>query len=1608
MKKYQKEIKKQMHREISKCMIAFLSMLVLIFAPATPILDNYVFGWTKEEIAAMPVGTSLGTFHITGYCPCAECSEGYGTSTASGAVATPNRTVAVDPNLIPYGTVLEIDGRTYVAEDCGGAINGKDIDVYVATHEECFSDFCNGEKEVKIGDPNKVGQANSSSGDTSSSDSSEDEIEDLNIASLVKIVGDENTGYYYKFKSNTNAILQQIINENYSTFKNYNLSIKKLKEMIKANLATMLPDLGGAPYDQPHIQTEEEKEQEEAEDKVEYREVTADELKEDTDINPLLQPGSGKSSGSSGGGASVSSLDNFLFIGDSITNRLKYQGVVDAANVTIVSKGSTKASDWLSNNIKLDEDSSKGLNDSLKGHSGIKGINIMLGTNSCLLGSESSVNGIDDLKKIIEQLHQEYSNVPIFVDKLLPIGNGGQKNWTNYNNSLSNLGYSYVTVIDAAIPNTVEMDSNDSTKVHPSYEGAKTLWNNIKSQITGGTGTSSNGTSSSTSSAATSSGPLGAIGNQGLTWPVSTQTGADNRHDQITSFVGHRASPGGIGSTDHKGMDIACPSGTPIVATADGTVEVAGWYGGLGNAVVINHGLVDGKVIKSTYGHNESLAVSVGDTVKRGQVIAYADSTGNSTGPHCHFQIDVENQGILDPLSLLSSSEVTGGYWDGKITDDEINASSTSSAGTSQTMPTNLPGFITQKKANRYYDKDTFNGAVEFRRVTVNKNPGDMVRSFDGSQEKEYNKEEIENRGTIEEIPENVKKLLSETTLKENPNINLEEYAYLKIPYRNFNDDIAIGTMIAPKDIAEEIIDIFYDLYAMKYPIQNMQIPESYYQKDFYTTGRAALKERVAVLDAGGGSGSRNIAKVTGTSDMLKASQLDNNTICFFVGDEDHKNGMAIDLNPFINPKMNGDNPASETEQRFLKRDGSETLNEMEKAAMLTEDSDVVKLFTEKYGWEWLGDDENNPNYMCFKRPEKDESTEASDSISAKISEMLYVPEITFDNLITNNDNQGLNLFTLDSDNKVKIASWSWEDGKYNLTEGKTLNYRKAFQKYTMPFRLLMAVAINSQDGEFTEAFAKLGQDCQYIVAIEDIVTTTRTETSTVKTVIRNGSASSSSRDVTNKAQESVTQKAEITYVDGWYIKYSKDLNFATIPEGGIKILPGKITYTPPTQVSSNTSREAIDDSTSLETTITTTKETCKYEFNTGENEYITGNAEKFVEIYRNSQLYKAKRNMYPPWLTKMLEKNEITANLVDVMKYLCYQGKDEMNYGLSYLQFSEFGPDDLEGIGSGGTIYGDDFGDWDGTGTNEDFIELVGKYAVLDRDKNDSKIYPSVTIAQAIIESGWGRDNIALQYKNFFGMKAFSTTPNEFWSGERVLLNASEGGQSYFKVYDSLKNSVYDHGRNFRVTEVYSQHGVLDCIAQNLGPREQLKRIAESGYAVFADGTISTIDGVRYDEYLYNEFIVKYNLERFDRMKASDIVSSSTAGGRGAKVVEVAKKYEGTPYPAGGSSHWMDRDPPNTFDCQSYVEWVYREALGIEIGGSIATIRDNYLSKRVNSIEEAKPGDIICTFNMSSSATGRHIAIYAGDGKIWHANGTAVVLSNYTGWGEYILRAWE
>ncbi|MCL2356377.1 MAG: peptidoglycan DD-metalloendopeptidase family protein [Defluviitaleaceae bacterium] len=124
-------------------------------------------------------------------------------------------------------------------------------------------------------------------------------------------------------------------------------------------------------------------------------------------------------------------------------------------------------------------------------------------------------------------------------------------------------------------------------------------------------------------------------------WPIPS-------HSRISSQFGMRHHPILRQNRHHSGIDVGAPTGTRLYAAADGYVRFAGWSGGYGNTVIIDHG----GGFSTLYAHNSRNRVASGQFVTRGQHIADVGSTGMSTGPHLHFEIRINNRAV-DPMNYF-------------------------------------------------------------------------------------------------------------------------------------------------------------------------------------------------------------------------------------------------------------------------------------------------------------------------------------------------------------------------------------------------------------------------------------------------------------------------------------------------------------------------------------------------------------------------------------------------------------------------------------------------------------------------------------------------------------------------------------------------------------------------------------------------------------------------------------------------------------------------------------------------------------------------------------------------------------------------------------------
>lgn len=151
------------------------------------------------------------------------------------------------------------------------------------------------------------------------------------------------------------------------------------------------------------------------------------------------------------------------------------------------------------------------------------------------------------------------------------------------------------------------------------------------------------------------------------------------------------------GSSFHHGMDIAAAQGTPIVASANGTVEQANYNGGYGNYVRINHG----SGLTTAYAHMSVLRVRTGQAVKAGDVIGLVGSTGDSSGPHLHFEVRQGGKSTNPAPWLKGAKTITADKSDSELTAETVGLASKIPLGDAAGLAGDVADLIKQWKSGR-------------------------------------------------------------------------------------------------------------------------------------------------------------------------------------------------------------------------------------------------------------------------------------------------------------------------------------------------------------------------------------------------------------------------------------------------------------------------------------------------------------------------------------------------------------------------------------------------------------------------------------------------------------------------------------------------------------------------------------------------------------------------------------------------------------------------------------------------------------------------------------------------------------------------------------------
>lgn len=210
--------------------------------------------------------------------------------------------------------------------------------------------------------------------------------------------------------------------------------------------------------------------------------------------------------------------------------------------------------------------------------------------------------------------------------------------------------------------------------------------------------------------------------------------------------------------------------------------------------------------------------------------------------------------------------------------------------------------------------------------------------------EEEMDTEKLDGRGVSEPIPEDVRESMKGISMPEDATVGFDDLAYLTIPHYDFNGNIVEGHMVVDKDVAEDVLSIFKELYDIQYPIERMELIDKYDEMQ---------TEEFDSLD--------------------RSSMGRNNTSCFCYrvvngssNLSNHARGRAIDLNPLINPWVQGNSYSPRNAGPYVDREQTFEDDVINRATIHAND-EVVQIF-EKYGWSWGGYWQSQQDYQHFEK----------------------------------------------------------------------------------------------------------------------------------------------------------------------------------------------------------------------------------------------------------------------------------------------------------------------------------------------------------------------------------------------------------------------------------------------------------------------------------------------------------------------------------------------------------------------------------------------------------------------------------------------------------------
>ena len=900
----------------------------------------------------------------------------------------------------------------------------------------------------------------------------------------------------------------------------------------------------------------------------------------------------------------VTSLDGFLFIGDSITDGMKSEANVVDSTCTVRAVVGVGSKYWLDHYSEISSVSD------------VKGINIMLGTNDYDYG-------ISYMKQLLEKLHGTFSNVTIYVDNLLPDKDSNTSEFKSYVSQLKEFctsNSSYIKFIDPT--SGVEIGSDGT---HPTINGYKTLWNNIKSAILNGGGSSSSSVAPLIIAKDTGEGQDGFQGairirrvtpNKTIGALTNVGTGATQTTTVVTGGLGTKEDIPESVKKQMEGISMQHFSGVDYSDLSYLTIPYFDFNGSVQQGhMVVNKKLADEVLlifqelykIKYPIEKMELIDNFSGSKKLTGDALDYASIEANNTSAFNDRKV-VTNDGVQNTVSKHALGQAID-------INPQINPYINPDGSFSHD---NAKKYVKERKSQEGWS-DTEKAACitpdsEIYKIFTKYGWTWLGNSSYTGDTQHFEKADLTNVKTIENR-EDVAGTSSSTTNTTDSNNTKKDGDNSNT--NNSNNSSASSSNTSKQSEVEEYLK------------SAASGTWSVYAKDLTSNSDIASVNADAKMQSA--SVIKLFIMATAYDEMAKGNMVPTEVssdikLMITQSDNDATNRMIDRLgfdkinsyiksngysNTVLSRKMlastaNGDNytsskdaakileniynhkcvsyEASEQMMTYLKAQertgkipagvpsGVQTANKTGEldtvendAAIVFKDNAPYVLVVMSSG---LSDtakarqnivDISKIVYGDGASVGGNSATVGSvtTAINSKIYDLKYIPESDFDKLVSDNDTKALEYFTLDGEWKLITAKWSYSsDEGVTISKNSPINYRSTVDKYTTPFEYLMDYYIDVKNRDFMFDFTDLALNSKLILAVEDNVTTTKMTTSKSVSFSDGSGGTISSETVIN---ENVQDKMELTYVDTWFVKFSKEENYENLSgSSGAALLTGK------------------------------------------------------------------------------------------------------------------------------------------------------------------------------------------------------------------------------------------------------------------------------------------------------------------------------------------------------------------------------------------------------------------------------------------------------------------